>query len=718
MKKFFLFVSCLALFSCAKNEAPVSLYWEFGRNDVEPGVAEAYLTINNVSGRELDDDWTIYYCLEAMTPTAMDDCEINAVQIQGSYHCLRPSATYSPIPAGGSKTYTLRFRGNGIRENKRPEGLFIVTGKHPEPVTVTCTTDKYTRREQMFRAVDIWEKTPYADGEYSYSYNAKRAAEHPVETMFPFFPQPKKAETGETECNIETAIVSEVQNPVIESEGYVIRFEKDTIVIEASDDAGFYYAKQTLGKLGGVTRLSRIEDYPDMHHRGVMLDIVRNFYPADSVKRVLDVMADCKLNVLHFHITDDEAWRVEIPGLPQLTERGARRGYTLTETECLFPMYGGGWDYNDPKNTANGHLTRSEYIDLLRYAKERHIRVIPEVDMPGHMRACKKALYPLLSDSVMDHRTYYGAQEYSDNVIAVANPYALTFIETVVSELKKMYDEAGAEFKFFNIGGDEVPEGSLTHEEHQAFIDGVLEILRRYDLRPMGWEEITEFCRPESGAVCYSWHNGMDVPQQMADSGYKVVMATANHLYFDFAYCRHHEEKGLDWGGFTDEYRVFDWVPMQHKNVIGMNAQLWAEPIRSFAQIEWQLYPKMFGLSERSWNNHSVLSLPEFTSLVYHYALPRLRADRHNFHLQLPGIHVEDGMVYMNTVVGVHTAGSIIEYTLDGGATWQTYTEPFALNTDVLPEVTDDYGTARVMKARWRYLDHTSNTTWLWIEEK
>ena len=171
----------------------------------------------------------------------------------------------------------------------------------------------------------------------------------------------------------------------------------------------------------------------------------------------------------------------------------------------------------------------------------------------------------------------------------------------------------------------------------------------------------------------------------------------------------------MDWGGFTDEYRAFDWEPLADKNVIGMNAQLWAEPIRSFRQVEWQLYPKMFGLAERAWNNRSTLTLPEFTSLVYHYMLPRMASAGHNFHLQLPGIRIEDGMVTMNTVIGP-TAESVIEYSMDGGATWQVYGEPFALDRAALPEVTDEYGTARVLKARWRYLGKMSNTVWQWVE--
>lgn len=712
MKKLLLYLSCFLMVACAEQTAPIACHWEFSRNDVEPRQSEAYLTITNLSDKPLEGDWVLYWCMEAMTPICQEQDELCGKQIQGSYHCYRPSAHYRPIPADSSRTYCLRFRGNGIRENKHPEGLFLVTEKNPKPVTITCTYATYTRREQMFRGIETWEKTPYADGEYAFAYNAEREAKEMYDTQLPFFPQPKQVVYGTDTCMIDQAVVTVREVADMVSEGYAISFTRDTIYVDASSEAGVFYAKQTLKQMVRATTIKQIVDYPDMPHRGIMLDVVRNFYPVDSIMRVLDVMADCKLNVLHFHLSDDEAWRVEIPGLPELTTIGARRGYTTTERECLYPMYGGGWDYTDPHSTANGYITRADFIRLLKYAIERHIRVIPEVDMPGHMRACKKALYPRLTDSIMDTRTYYGAQEYTDNVIAVTNPYALTFIETVVSEFKKMYDEAGAPFSIFNIGGDEVPEGSLTHEEHQAFIDGVMEILGRYNLQAMGWEEITEFCTPEQKPVCYSWHNGEEKPLQMAQNGYPVVLATANHLYFDFAYCRHHEEKGLDWGGFTDEYRAFDWLPLQHSNIIGMNAQLWAEPIRSFAHAEWQLFPKTFGLSERAWNNRSTLTLAQFTSLVYHYALPRLQATGHNFHLQLPGIHYANDTVSMNTVVA-----SQIEYSLDGGKSWQVYDEPFVVNRETLPQVTDDYGTARIIKARAKYLNHFSNTTWLWINE-
>jgi hexosaminidase len=422
-------------------------------------------------------------------------------------------------------------------------------------------------------------------------------------------------------------------------------------------------------------------------------------------------MGQYKLNVLHLHLSDDEAWRLEIPGLPQLTEIGSKRGYTLDESECLFPMYCGGWDAN-AKTTANGYITREEYVELLRYARERHVRVIPEIDMPGHMRAAKKAMGNLLTDSLFDTRKYLSAQNYTDNVINVSLPYAAEFIDHVITEIVKMYEEAGCELSHFNIGGDEVPKGALTREEHQEFINSVLAILQRYDLQPVGWEEISHFCAPESQAICYAWLNSETKPVELAEKGYQVVIATANHLYFDFAYCNHHEEKGLNWGGYTDEYRSFDWSLAGHDNIIGMSAQLWSEVIRSFSQVEWQLYPKIFGLVERSWNawdnptdltmldyNHrSHLALGDYNYLVYEVHLPRLAADGHNFHIQQPGVKVVDDMLLINKVM----QGGDVWYCFDDGD-WEKYEMPIEVPSDV-----------EIIKAKLNYLGRESNTTWLW----
>ena len=268
-----------------------------------------------------------------------------------------------------------------------------------------------------------------------------------------------------------------------------------------------------------------------------------------------------------------------------------------------------------------------------------------------------------------------------------------------MTEIVQMHQEAGYPLTIFNIGGDEVPKGALTREEHQNFIDGVLNILQRYNLQPMGWEEITHFCKPESKAICYSWLNSNTKPLEMAEQGYPVVLANANRLYFDFAYCNHHEEKGLNWGGYTDEYRSFDWEPLIHPNVVGMNAQLWGEVIRSFAQVEWQIYPKIYGLVERAWNNRSQLTLGDYNQLVYHTFLPQLAQNQRNFHIQQPGIKVLNGQILINQVMDNAT----VLYSIDD-AEWLVYSQPV-----LLPQQ------AKVIKAKVIYLGKESNTTWLWL---
>ena len=709
MKKFIYsaIYSCLLFCSCAPS-APLSLHWELLCNDVEPGICEAHLTITNTSRDTLTNQgWTLYCNLMSLHPIYTEGDPLQQTEIQASWHSIEPTQTFDPLAPGESRTFTLRYKGSASRENIRPEGFFLVNTKHstlnPKPITIPCTYAPYTRQEQMKRGIPTWEKTPYADGEYVYQYVEKVTAHSDTPSfILPVFPQPKSVVLAEDSCDISQAYLCQTfalsSDTLLPPEGYTIQITPDTLYVTAKDQAGLFYARQTLDQLPALVPCMTITDYPDLHYRALMLDIVRNYYPADSIYKVIDVMAQYKLNVLHLHLSDDEAWRLEIPGLPQLTTIGSKRGYTTDESECLFPMYCGGWDPNAP-TTANGYITREKYISLLRYAHARHIRVIPEIDMPGHMRAAKKAMGNLLTDSLFDTRVYKSAQHYTDNVINVSLPYAVQFIDHVISEIVKMYQEAEHPLYQFNIGGDEVPKGALTKEEHQTFIDSVLTILQRHNLQPVGWEEIDHFCQPESRAICYAWLNSETKPLQLAAAGYQVVIATASHLYFDFAYCNHHEEKGLNWGGYTDEYRSFDWQPAQHENIIGMSAQLWGEVIRSFSQVEWQLYPKIFGLVERSWNNRSSLSLGDYNHLVYDYHLPRLNAAGCNFHLQQPGIKLEDDLLLINKV----TKHGGLLYSFDDGE-WMIYDKPIRV-----PQNT------QIIKAKFRYLQCESNATWLWL---
>ena len=737
---YILLFALVAIFTaCNSTTAPLSLHWEFGQNDVEPGICEAYLTLTNTSEQELThEDWILYFNLMSLHPIYTAGEALRETEIQASWHSIEPTQTFTPLAPGESRTFTMRYKGSAIRENICPEGFFLVTTKHstlnPQPITIPCTYAPYTRPEQMKRGIVTWEKTPYADGEYVFDYvenilgnrtasptgrlfeatgradgaiGERRKAKGERREVQPLLPQPKQMTYADGVCEVAKAEIISRTDANMVKEGYTMIISPDTIRIEASDEAGVFYAKQTLKQWGDTIPCGRVTDYPDLQHRGIMLDVVRNYYSVDSIYRILDMMAYHKLNVLHFHLSDDEAWRLEIPGLPQLTDIGSKRGYTTDESDCLLPMYCGGWDPDAP-TTANGYITREKYIELLKYAGERHIRVIPEIDMPGHMRAAKKAMGKLLTDSAFDARVYKSAQNYTDNVIDVSKPYAVEFIDHVVTEIVKMHEEAGHPLTIFNIGGDEVPKGALTKEEHQAFIDAVLVILKRYNLQPMGWEEIDHFCPAESGAICYAWLNSESKPMQLAEAGYQVVIATASHLYFDFAYCNHHEEKGLSWGGYTDEYRSFDWQPAQHPNIIGMNAQLWGEVIRSFSQVECQIYPKIYGLAERAWNNRSALSLAEYNHLVYNTFLPQLAVSNRNFHIQQPGIKISSSIAHSQSSIAlchmnkVMQGGEIV-YCFDDGE-WQVYSSPVEVPEGM-----------QIVKAKVYYLGKESNTTWLWV---
>ena len=698
----FSFALATILVAC-NQQPPMAIHWEMGKNDVKPGICELYYTITNLSNKPITNEgWTLYFNYMSLHPIYTEGDQILQTELQASYHSITPTADFQPLMPDSSRTFKLLFKGNAIRQTSRPEGFFLIQNSkckiNSKPISIPCTYSPFTRPEQMKRGIVTWEKTPYAEGTYVFDY-VQHIIDAPInDNIQPLLPQPKQITYTEGTCDVTKAEIITRTDANMIPEGYHMIITPTTITIEASDEAGIFYAKQTLKQWGNIIPCATLTDYPDLHHRGIMLDVVRNYYPADSIFRILDVMAYHKLNVLHFHLTDDEAWRLEIPGLPQLTDIGSKRGYTTDESKCLLPMYCGGWDPN-ANTTANGYITREKYIELLRYADERHIRVIPEIDMPGHMRAAKKAMGNLLTDSAFDARIYKSAQNYTDNVIDVTKPYAIEFIDHVVTEIVKMHEEAGQPLTILNIGGDEVPKGALTREEHQTFIDAVLEILNRYNLQPMGWEEITHFCKPESKAICYSWLNSNTKPLEMAEAGYPVVLANANRLYFDFAYCNHHEEKGLNWGGYTDEYRSFDWEPLIHPNVIGMNAQLWGEVIRSFAQVEWQIYPKIYGLAERAWNNRSALTLGDYNRLVYEVFIPQLADNGSNFHIQQPGIQHTDNMLTINKVM----QGGTVLYRFDEGD-WNIYNQPIAIPSET-----------KIIKAKIQYLGKESNTTWLWL---
>ena len=251
-----------------------------------------------------------------------------------------------------------------------------------------------------------------------------------------------------------------------------------TCTIEAADEDGAFYAKVTLENMirnAGSNVLPNlvIEDWPDFSYRGFMLDISRNFTTKKNILKLIDLLAHYKASVFHLHFGDDEGWRMEVPQFPELTTFGAHHAMpekmsdgTYEEVDCLMPSYNGSIDPKDMTSTANGYLTVEDYIEVVKYAWERRIKVIPEFDTPGHSRAAIKAMEAYAKrtgdDTVILHdpedtSRYCSVQYYRDNAINVAMPSTYKFIEIVFDHIIACHEAAGAPLDAIHIGGDEVP---------------------------------------------------------------------------------------------------------------------------------------------------------------------------------------------------------------------------------------------------------------------
>ncbi len=389
--------------------------------------------------------------------------------------------------------------------------------------------------------------------------------------------------------------------------------------ITGSDPAGVYYGIQSLRALFPVGNLRvisdpltvpalQIRDAPRFTYRGLHIDIARNFSDVQQLIKIVRLMGFYKLNKLHLHLTDDEGWRLEIPGLPELTTYGVRKGPL---EDGLPPAYGSGGGSNQ---AGSGYLTRDEYMQLIREAKKHHIEVIPEINGPGHARAAIKAMqkrYELAMEAgnenearvyqlhdPNDQSQYISAQNYSDNVICVCLESPYTFLDKVIGELVKMHEEAEVPLEVIHMGGDEVPAGSwmgspecerlmsdepLIDDQRDIFKYFILryqEIASKYDLQLAGWEEIVMHEEEADGLmqmapdpsltdkniIPYVWNATLgggheDMAYKMANMGYKVVLCNSSNLYFDMAYDYDPSEDGLYWSGFVDTRNAFEFTP-------------------------------------------------------------------------------------------------------------------------------------------------------------
>jgi hexosaminidase len=797
-----------------------------GKNGIKPGCYDHTFYITNNGKTELNGNWIIYYNQMPMTPMNTDSAQLTLEHISSTYFKLYPSQNYKPIAAGETLAFHIISRGSIIKESNTPSGTYIVltdeNGKEQQPQNIEIKIVPFTNSAQWGRP-NVRE-LPYPDGNYVYEQNSFFNHQFDMDETY-IFPSIKSIEkTGEKSvfaktvkidaeadfaneadllkeklvslfgCTVaedgETTVkLKKIQND--KSEYYEIKINNNTVEISGADAHGVFNGCQTLiNILGNHDNLPaeianmQISDYPDLYHRGIMLDVSRNFSVKNNVLKLIDILSSYKMNVLHLHLSDDEAWRIEIPGLEELTQIGSRRGHTLDESECLYPAFDWGWDASDTNTLANGYYTRNDFIEILKYAKQRHVNILPEIDLPGHARAAIKAMNVrynkyiktdkakaeeyLLTD-FDDTSKYLSAQSFTDNVINVAMPSSYKFIEKVIDEIHKMYADAGLELKIFHLGGDEVPNGawegskisldfmqqhgmSAIRDLKDYFLSQTLDMLDKKHIQLAGYQEVAllrdgtyneRFAN--RNVLSYCWNNvpewkGDDIPYKLANAGYPIILCNVTNLYLDMSYSKHQNEPGLHWGGFVNEFNTFDVLPydiyksvrrdfsgnpidIEHatktkvalaqnarNQIKGMQGQFYAETARSFEMIEYQLFPKMFGLIDRAWNTQPAWSQTKgeqayetekqlYNAKISINELPRLLKMKANFRIAQPGIKLVDGLLIANSYI----PNAEIRYTTDGSEPSQQselWTAPVACN-------------AKQVKAKAFYLGKQSVTTLL-----
>ena len=491
-----------------------------------------------------------------------------------------------------------------------------------------------------------------------------------------------KVTTEKNPHYIHLSTVSDIQNP----EGYRLTVTPEGIEIAGASEAGVFYGVQTLRKsIPAVAEGMNIElpavtinDYPRFAYRGMHLDVSRHFFPADSIKKYIDILALHNMNTLHWHLTDDQGWRIEIKKYPELTTIGSQR------KETVIGRNSGEYD----GKPYGGFYTQDEIRDVIAYAKERFVTIIPEIDLPGHQQAALAA-YPDLGCTGGPYEvwTQWGI---SDDVICAGNDKAMQFLEDVLSEVIDLFPS-----EYIHIGGDECPkvrwktcpkcqarikaEGIKGDQKHSAeeylqsyVISRMEKFVESKGRHIIGWDEILEGGLAPNATVM-SWR-GVDGGIEAAKQHHNVIMTPNTYLYFDYYQSTDTENEPMAIGGYLPLERVYSLeptagIPDEYKKyVIGVQANLWTEYIPTFSQVEYMVMPRMAALAEVQWTDPSKKEYQSF--------LPRLVRmtklyDRlgYNYAKNIFDIHAEFTTDTENSevVVTLSTLGDCdIYYTLDG----------------------------------------------------
>lgn len=469
----------------------------------------------------------------------------------------------------------------------------------------------------------------------------------------------------------------------MEEEGYRLTIAPEGVTILASTNAGIFYGIQTLlqlmppevysGKKADLSEYSisamEIDDAPRFSYRGGMLDVSRTFFDLDFIYRYIDWLAYHKINTFHWHLADDNGWRVEIKKYPELTSKGAWRGLN----EVLPPVYGSG------AGRYGGFYTQAEIKEVVKYAQDRNIEIIPEIDLPGHSKSVT-ATYP----EVLCNTDVVGSSAQGEifNVFCVAREENYTMLDNIIKELTKLFPS-----QYFNIGGDEVDmiywancdecqalmkkEGMEKVSDLQHyFVKRMEKIVTKHGKRMIGWDEIIEGGELEPTTAVVAWRN-MKTARESLKKGQPTVMQIAEYLYVDMKYTP--AERGHNWAAIIPLDRIYSFNPAGFEDltaeeealILGPQAGLWAELlIRPPRFAESQLYPRLCALSEMGWTPQEMRDFNDFESRLYDKHFERLYNMDIAFRIAPPVIEFKDNLLKVSSP---HKSIPV-RYTIDGSS--------------------------------------------------
>lgn len=672
------FASALMMFAQTAEKPKYEASFKLLGNDSSGKFFNAQITLKNNSSRDLS-DWKL--CLNFVRPFKIAPDSNKMVEITkaiGEYNELKGLVS---VPSKGSITFDIIGSFFVKKYTDTPSIYFLVvegnkieevTGSSDmggyEPPKSTSDVEKTASLpspQNAVRLIPVPSKVELSEGVLDFSTvneivdltNSKDTRKTIRSFKRSFKPLINKAVALKFKKDPSAGYVLLENNSSLGIDSYILNITKDGAEIQANSRGGYLYGLVSLFKLAdsydGKIPCMKIADSPRFAFRGALLDVARNFKSVGDVKNYLTMMALYKLNVFHWHLTDDEGWRIEIKQYPNLTKIGAFRGYD----EVIPPMDGSSY-----KKTG-GFYSQKEIKEIIKYANSLNITIIPEIDVPGHARALivsfdnyKDGQNPLVEKG--DESKYVTNQNFTDDVLNPGLEPTYTILDNIFGEVIALFDiqkQNKMPFAdYVHIGSDEVPPGvwlnspvckivmqknelKTAQELQHYFVRKVQDIVAGHGYKIAGWEEAAnggEF--PNKDLMVFSWQ-GEEAGLDAAQKGFPVIMAPAQYLYFDLAYNSDIKEPGFYWAGYVDPKTIYSYDPIPSqssenakKYILGVEGCLWGDilvkprivnanllPENFIASpVQYLAFPKMTAYSEVAW---SAMNNKNWANFVVNY---------------------------------------------------------------------------------------------------